>query len=166
MRIWADADNSGTENAGDRSFDSMVPLAPFMLAGTYNPGQLQIVREIKYATGPDFDTAVFSGNLADYSFFDFGDFVQVSDLVGLEGTDTLKHIERLQFADQTVVLDGTDNEPVGAFNISDTTPMARETLTVSIAGVTDAEHNPGGNITGPVAYFWQVETVAGLGHLR
>ena len=42
VRIWVDANNNSTEDAGDRSFDSMVPLAPFMLAGTYNPGQLQL----------------------------------------------------------------------------------------------------------------------------
>ena len=54
---------------------------------------------------------MFSGNLADYSILPFdndGDGfrrdVVVTDNVGTDGTDTLKHIERLQFADQAVVL--------------------------------------------------------------
>ena len=38
----------------------------------------------------------------------FDDRFVVSDNVGTDGVDTLKHIERLQFADQAVVLGGTD----------------------------------------------------------
>ena len=49
------------------SFDRMQDMVPFMLNGTYNPGQLKAVREILYADGPDFDTARFTGNLADYT---------------------------------------------------------------------------------------------------
>src|SRR5262249_52198092 len=45
------------------SFNSMVPMIPFMVNGTYDPGQLQIVREILYSPTPDFDTAKFRGNL-------------------------------------------------------------------------------------------------------
>ncbi len=87
------------------SFDSMEPMIPLMVAGTYNPGQLQIVREILYTTGPtDFDTAEFNGDRANYTIVDNldGTFT-VTDNVGTEGTDTLKHIERLQFADQAIV---------------------------------------------------------------
>ena len=51
----------------------MTPMIPFMLDRTYNPGQLVIVREIKYSTSPDFDTAVFTGNLADYGILHFDD---------------------------------------------------------------------------------------------
>ena len=60
---------------------------------------------------PDFDTAVFTGNFADYSILPFDDNgdgyrrqVRRTDNVGTDGVDTLKHIERLQFADQSVVL--------------------------------------------------------------
>ena len=45
----------------------MADLVPDMLAGTINPGQLEIVREIKTAVGPDFDTAMFSGPRANYT---------------------------------------------------------------------------------------------------
>jgi hypothetical protein len=50
------------------TFDSMEPMISHMLSGEWNPGQLQIVREILFADGPDFDTAAFSGALADYTF--------------------------------------------------------------------------------------------------
>ena len=78
--------------------------------------------------------------------------------MGGDGIDTLKHIERLSFADQTIVLvPGANNEPVGGPTIVGT-PIEDQPLTVSIAGVTDADE-----ITTPVAYFWQVETVPDSG---
>ena len=55
----ADVDHTGPTIA---SFDRMQDMVPFMLDGTYNPGQLKAVREILYATGPDFDTAVLTGS--------------------------------------------------------------------------------------------------------
>ena len=60
----ADVNHTGTEIA---SFDRMQDMVPLMLDGTYNPGQLKAIREILYADGPDFDTARFTGNLADYT---------------------------------------------------------------------------------------------------
>ena len=95
-----------------RSVDSLAELIPDMLAGTINPGQLQIVREILPGSGGfNFDTAVFSGNLADYTIVinDNGtplvfsdDIVTVTDnVVGRDGIDRLTHIERLQFNDLT-----------------------------------------------------------------
>ena len=50
------------------SFDSMTDttLQSNMLNGTWNPGQLQIVREILTSATSDFDTAMFSGDIADY----------------------------------------------------------------------------------------------------
>ena len=165
ISVRQNLDGTGPEIA---TFDSMTQMVPDMLSRKYNPGQLQIVREIKYASGPDFDTAVFLGNRADYTITTnnngtptntLDDIVTVTDNVGTDGTDTLKHIERLQFADQAIVLGGLDKQPVGAITVSDTTPAERELLTASIAGVTDADNisvaNPEGHITGPVAYFWQ-----------
>src|SRR5262249_60728706 len=98
------------------SADSMTQLVDAMLAGIYGAGQLQIVREILYANGPDFDTAAFSGNLADYTFtvdgatVDADDLaaasaaagpeavVTVTDTVGGDGADTIRHLRRLQVA--------------------------------------------------------------------
>jgi Ca2+-binding RTX toxin-like protein len=167
------------------SADSMVDLIPAMMAGVYNPGQLQIVRELKYSATPDFDTAQLAGPLANYSFTLNGVAVDAAGLVGAhgediitvtdngagggakaEGTDTLRHIERLQFSDQALVLGGLNHQPVGSLTISDANPTEDEVLTVSIAGVTDADNvkgtNTTGAITGTVSYFWQGELSPGV----
>jgi Ca2+-binding RTX toxin-like protein len=175
ISVRANTDGTGAEIA---SFDSMVPLVQFMMNGTYNPGQLKIVREILSADGPDFDTALFSDVLANYTITvddngtaDIGDdVVTVSHIVGgaagPDGTDTLLHIERLQFADQSIVLGGLNNEPVGQPAVVGT-PSENQPLTVTVAGVTDADNVSAGNPTGavlpPVSYFWQVETNPGSG---
>ena len=164
------------------TFDSMAhpTLLHNMMNGVWNPGQLVATREILPGHG-GFDTANFAGNRADYTviinnhgtplvFSD--DIVTVTDnsVRQVDGTDRLTHMERLQFADQSVVLvPGLNREPVGALTIHDAetnaldnTPTEGQLLRVSIAGVTDAD-NPGGAITGSVAYVWQVELNPGTG---
>ncbi|MGH8432574.1 MAG: peroxidase family protein, partial [Solimonas sp.] len=152
------------------SVNSLTELVPYMLSGEIKPSQLSIVREILNA-GPDFDTAMFSDVRANYSIegqslavpaadVNGDGFISVSHIVngvaGSDGTDKLSNIERLQFADRAVVLvPGLNAEPVGALTISDTTPAVNQVLTVSAAGVTDAD-NPGA-ITGPISFVWQVE---------
>jgi Ca2+-binding RTX toxin-like protein len=156
-------DGSGPEIA---TFDSMTPLVPLMMNGTYNPGQLQIVREILTAPGPDFDTALFSGNRVDYTVVENANgTVTVTDSVaGRDGTDTLSHIERVQFSDQSIVLGGLNSGPVGSLRIDDPTPATGQVLTVSAADITDADNTAtGGAITGPISYFWQFEARPGSG---
>ena len=146
-----------------------------MFSGEINPGQLRVVREILDSDGFSFDTAVFSDVRANYDIAVNGDVVTVTHLVGgvpgIDGTDTLRNIERLQFADQAVVLQGGLNaEPDGLLvildalgnPIGDETPVEGQQLTVSIENVSDAD-NPGGDITGPVAYVWQFEPRPGTG---
>ena len=211
---------------------SMTDLVEQVFSGAINPGQLQIVREIRVDgdAGLDFDTAHFSGalidagadgilgNADDVQQFTFavngveatlaaliangiasGDVLTVTNLVdddgdgvaetpGPDGTDTLRHIERLQFADQTIVLrEGLNAEPVGQLAILDEegipvgTPAEGDVLTVSIAGVTDADNvgpdNATGAIGGAVSYTWQFDPrgdgvfediviATGLGDLR
>ncbi len=97
----------------------------------------------------------------------------VAETPGPEGSDSLRHIERLQFADETIVLrDGLNAEPQGLLVILDdqgdpigaTTPVEGQVLTVSIDNVTDADNtDTGGAITGPVAYVWQFEPRPGTG---
>ena len=180
ISVRANADGTGAEIA---SFNSMADMIPQMLNGTYNPGQLVAVREIKDGTpnapgrADNFDTAVFSGNRADYTvtvnnngtpgnFSD--DIVTVADVdPARDGTDRLTHIERLQFADQNLVLvPGLNAEPVGAPTISDTTPTQGQLLSVSFAGVTDADNPGGGAITGSVSYYWQFEPDRWHGRVR
>jgi Ca2+-binding RTX toxin-like protein len=168
-----------------------LTLASAVFAGTVNPGQLTVVREILSPTtvGSDFDTAVFAntlfdannGNAPNYvirvngAVIDLGPgpialpftipvgaIVTVEDVGALtEGTDTLRNIERLQFADQSVVINGTNAAPTGLAAIAGTA-VEDQVLTASLGTLADAD-NVGGIITGPVAYFWQVELRPGDG---
>src|SRR3954454_17264536 len=54
--------------------------------------------------GNGIDTAVYSGNYADYTIVTKGtgnDKITVTDNVGTDGTDQLKQVEYLQFKDAT-----------------------------------------------------------------
>ncbi len=86
---------------------STTTLQQAVFAGQVDPGNIVIVREILYTPGPsDVDTAVFSGPRADYDVTFPGDRVVVAHTrgTGADGTDTLRNVERLRFADETVVL--------------------------------------------------------------
>ncbi|NLF29749.1 MAG: heme peroxidase, partial [Planctomycetes bacterium] len=176
ISVRANADGSGPEI---RSVDRMADLVDDMLSGAINPGQLVIVREILTAGGPDVDTAVFSDVRANYDITTVDGVTTVTHVVGpdgnegTDGTDRLTNIERLQFADQTVVLvDGLNAEPVGQVAILDETnapesdPAVGQLLRASIAGVTDADNPGGGAVTGPVTYTWQYEPIPGTGAFR
>ncbi len=92
--------------------------------------------------------------------------IQVQAQGTLEGNDTLRHIERLQFTDQSILLDGTNDDPNGLLSIDDTTPAEDQLLRVNALGVTDADNvsttNPTGAITGPISYAWQMEVAEGV----
>jgi Ca2+-binding RTX toxin-like protein len=166
IAVHAGWDASGPTGPQIATFATMADptLMRNMLEGVWNPGQLQIVREI--LDGPaDFDTALYSGNAANYTVAtNLDGSVSVTDNVGTDGSDTLWNIERLQFADQAVVLvPGLNAEPVGQLALSDTTPAINQLLTVSATGISDAD-NAGAGLAGrPVSYFWQAETLAGSG---
>ncbi|KIC82811.1 peroxidase family protein [Pseudomonas sp. C5pp] len=174
ISVRANSDGTGPEIA---SFDSMEPMVPLMLKGTYNPGQLVIVREI--LNGADsYDTAVYSGVASDYSVVVDGNSVIVTDSVaGRDGVDRLTGIERLQFSDGsqasgvgTAVNAGPTGSLVildAATGVRDDTPVSGQLLRVTPLAVHDADNvsatNLTGAITGPVAYYWQVETLPGSG---
>ena len=177
---------------GTVSGDSMKDLQEQVFAGDIAVADLHIVREILTSTTEDFDTAIFSGALLDangnanYAIavngvdrdvtqtitIADGDIVTVTDLTALDGTDTLRNIERLQFTDQALVINGSNAGPTGLLTISDTTPAENQLLTVSgffndpltLANertVTDA-NNVGGQVTEPITYFWQQEVRPGV----
>ncbi|MGQ7814938.1 peroxidase family protein [Metapseudomonas furukawaii] len=160
ISVRQNLDGTGPEIA---SFNSMTEMVPQMLAGTYNPGQLVIVREILQGDA-GLDAAAYRGLSSEYEWTVNPDgSVTITDLVaGRDGTDRLTGIERLQFADGVLDLSGTDARPEGLVSISDGTPEVGSLLTASLEGVSDAD-NAGGTITGPVSYYWQVETVPGSG---
>ncbi|MNZ13650.1 Bifunctional hemolysin/adenylate cyclase precursor [compost metagenome] len=174
ISVRANSNGTGPEIA---SFDSMEPMVPLMLNGTYNPGQLVIVREILSGTD-SYDTAVFSGVATDYSVVVDGNSVIVTDLVdGRDGVDRLTGIERLQFSDSAQasgVGTAVNAGPTGHLAILDAvtglrndTSVSGQLLRVSNVAVHDADNvsatNASGAINGPVAYYWQVETLPGSG---
>ncbi|MEJ5989219.1 peroxidase family protein [Ramlibacter sp. PS3R-8] len=162
-------ENSDGTGAEIRSEDSMIPLVPDMLAGRYNPGQLQIVREILPGNGEfNYDTAMFSGNLDEYDITPLADGGFLVDHARplrpnfSDGIDTVRNVERLQFNDQAMVLAAGNEGPTGLLSLNDGTPQVNQVLTVSSAGIEDADN--GGSIAGSrIAYFWQVESVPGSG---
>jgi Ca2+-binding RTX toxin-like protein len=86
--------------------DSMKTLVNRMFSGEINPSQLEIVRTIRTdTTVGDIDTAIYRGALADYAFGSTADGMLTVTDVGLDpidGSDKLRNIERLQFADATL----------------------------------------------------------------
>ncbi|AYC33300.1 heme peroxidase [Pseudomonas cavernae] len=168
ISVRANADGTGAEI---RSANSMTELQADIFAGTINPGQLVIVREILAGNGGfNFDTAVFSDVRANYviSLPDANGVITVTHqfldgdgnlVLGADGTDRLTNIERLQFNDLSEVLVGGLNaEPLGTVRIDDPTPAVGQLLTVSAANVVDADNTAtGGVITGPIAFFWQAD---------
>ncbi len=174
ISVRANHDGTGPEIA---SFNSMEPMVPFMLNGTYNPGQLVIVREILSGTD-NYDTALFSGVSTDYNVVVDGNSVTVTDLVaGRDGVDHLTGIERLQFSDTsrasgvgTAVNAGPSGHLVildAATGVRDDTPASGQLLKVTNLAVHDADNtsasNASGAINGPMAYYWQVERLPGSG---
>ena len=171
ISVRQNADGTGPEIA---TYDTMtnLELQARVFGGLYNPGQLTIAREILPGSSPDFDTAVFSDVAANYSITTTDEgYLVVAHLAGgapggSDGTDVLRNIERVQFSDQAIIFDGSNDPPSGVLTINDPTPSEDQLLTVSAAGVTDADNvsptNPTGAITGPISYFWQVEVQPGI----
>ncbi|WP_158617366.1 peroxidase family protein [Falsigemmobacter faecalis] len=155
-----------TDNTG-QTLHNGRPLSSLMLERVYNPGQLQIVREILWDDSGT-DTALYWDDLANYeltqnadgsitvSHIDVPDGV-INPATGRafidDGTDRLYNIEYLQFADQRINVGQFFNDPpVGLPLISDTTPTQNAALQVDLAGVSDAD----GISPGSVALQWQV----------
>lgn len=76
--------------------------------------------------GPGLDTAVFSGSISDYSIrYDRSDNTATvtgsmfRQMIGLDGSDTLMNIERLQFADKTFELNNLPRTMTPGFGKSD-----------------------------------------------
>ena len=92
------------------------------------------------------DTAVYSGNYADYSIQSIGDVTVVTDnntADGDDGQDSLRNIQKLQFADQTVNISVNDYAPVLNAPIVDqaATEDISFNFTVPASTFTDADGN-------------------------
>ena len=149
-----DAANPNTEI---KRVDSMKEIQADVFAGVIKPSQLRVVREILTpAAGTHVDTAVFTEPRANYDVTALSTTeMTVTHARGslADGTDTLKHIERLQFADQTVAVGDLVNRPAtGTVNISDTTPTEGQLLTA-----TRAFDDPEGVDESTIRFAWQTE---------
>src|SRR5262249_17725606 len=138
-----DVNHTGPQIA---TYNTMQEMVPLMLNGTYSVSQLQAVRELKFADGADFDTARFQSGLfglgadgvagtAEHQPYTFkvdgvdvtlaqlratglGHVITVTDTVGNDGVDRVMNVERLQFADQSIVLGGVNHQPAGTMALS------------------------------------------------
>jgi Ca2+-binding RTX toxin-like protein len=92
------------------SVNSLNDIQSQLMSGAINPGQLQIVREVlDGAVAGDLDTAVYRGNLSEYAIERHADgryTITHNNLLPAtnDGIDTVRNVEFLRFADQTVSL--------------------------------------------------------------
>lgn len=130
--------------------DSMNQLKARMISGEINPGQLHIVREILQSAtaATDIDTAVYNGNLSDYSIVQNANGTttitdnRAAGVLGNDGVDQIRNIERLQFADRTVSL--TNHAPIAVADTLAATEDVVITFTAAqlLGNDTDADGNP------------------------
>ena len=166
-------------NNGEEFHNSMTTLVARMFAGTINASQLSVVRSIKTAaSNGDVDTAVYSGNIDDYTIVQLGNGVlRVTDnepgdpaTVGLtadDGEDTLYNIERIEFLgggefiNNTVAIgQPTITEADNSYTLGLVSPTETRQLTATPGNIDDPNglSNPG------YTYAWQrsaTGTVAG-----
>ncbi|MGY2746485.1 peroxidase family protein [Arthrobacter sp. UYCu723] len=129
-------------------------LQEAVFAGTVNPGNIVAVREILNGSGGT-DSAVFSGPQANYTVTTTpvgatlgspGSTTTVVDNVGTDGTDTLRNIEVLQFADTVVPnapVIGTATAGNGRATVNWTAPTVGIASSFSVK-VLDVTTNPAG----------------------
>ncbi|QWC85861.1 Ig-like domain-containing protein [Nocardioidaceae bacterium] len=98
-------------------------LQQAVFAGDVDPGDIVIVRELlDGGAADDVDVAVFTGSRDDYTVTVDGEWTTVTDDAGTDGTDRVRNVERLRFADETVDLT--------------VVPAPPELLTATIEGTT------------------------------
>ena len=137
-------------NVEIRSVDSIAALKSEMLTGAINPGQLRIVREIinnPAGAAADVDTAVYADLRANYDVTRNADgtwTVAHSRGTATDGTDTVRHIEQLQFSDMLLNL-------TGAPSIDDLTPTEGQALSASPGAILAFSGVPASAVT----YQWQ-----------
>lgn len=177
-------------------FGGASTLQAAVFNASINPGDIHITREILNSTTDndptsldydgDFDTVEYSGNINEYTIEGagtpngFGDvdgdgFISVShanppdgELLGPDGNDLLRNIERLQFADAALEIAGINNPATGAPIIVDPatlTPVVNPTegdqVRASILGISDLDELP--LLGSQFSFIWQVEEDPGTG---
>ncbi len=133
-----------------------------LATGAINPSQLSIQRTIERGTS-GVDLAVFRGNSADYSIIRNADnTVTVTDnraaVAGLlvDGTDTLRNIEVLRFADGDLDAPRPAGAATGLPRILPAAPTETIALRVDVSTIADA------NGLGTFSYSWESSRDGGL----
>jgi Ca2+-binding RTX toxin-like protein len=161
---WLNVRLTATDKLGNTvNANKMSDLQAAMLNGSIDPGTIKVVREILTTPNdPSCDTAVFSDSRANYTITQNanGTFT-VSHLggLGIDGVDTVRNIERLQFADKYVSIGAPGTclpNATGTVTISSTTPTENQGLTAT-AAITD----PDGFDPTKVVLTWQYQNAAG-----
>ena len=152
----------GSDTIEGRGGDDFIDGDAYLHVGlTARVAGGDIIREIRTpAAGTDIDTAVFSDAIANYDIINNGDGTHtVAHARGTQtdGTDTLRHIERLSFTDQLLAIGGPNAPATGTVNIDDTTPEEDQLLTA-----TQAFSDLNGINTGTIQFVWQAETGPGV----
>ncbi|MGB3166884.1 MAG: peroxidase family protein, partial [Alteraurantiacibacter sp.] len=179
VRISITAPDSDVEIATVTSLKDRIvidgkekPVSTHLIAGRIKPSQMHIVREIVIEREfGDEDTAVYYDDFENYEIVNNGDgsltITHTDPTDGIidpftgkprisDGTDIVRHVEWLQFADQIV-----DARPflnaaaTGAAVISDTTPTEGQELTLDTSSIMDA------NGIGDFVFQWQVSDDGG-----
>jgi Animal haem peroxidase/Fibronectin type III domain/RTX calcium-binding nonapeptide repeat (4 copies) len=108
-----------------------------VFAGRVNPGNIVIVREVlSTPNSGDIDTVQFTGALADYTITNVDGVLTVShNGAGIDGTDTVRNAERLQFSDQTITLATPAAPIIGTATAGNTTASVSFTPPASAGGL-------------------------------
>ena len=105
-------ENGPTGSTVLETHHSMTTLVNKVMSGEINPGQLKIARKIETADGTgDTDIAIFSDVRANYTITgNANGTITVAHTGGsqIDGTDTLRNIERMRFLDMELPVAPTD----------------------------------------------------------
>jgi Ca2+-binding RTX toxin-like protein len=159
LNVQLRAPNPATPDPNDSQLvDSLHALRADVFAGRINPGEISIVRSIVTggANPSDVDTAVYSGNLAEYSLGVVGGVVTVNHNGGVDGVDTLRNVELLRFLDQTIPVP-VNSPATGTILVSDATPAEDQLLTATVSTLVD----PDGIDNATLVLQWEAETAPG-----
>jgi Ca2+-binding RTX toxin-like protein len=107
LNVQLQVPDISTPVAGDTKLvDSMTEVRADVFAGRIDPGDIKIIRTIEAGAPGNVDTAVFSGPRADYDITPNINSTRMTIVhargTALDGTDSVRNVERLVFSDQTV----------------------------------------------------------------
>ncbi len=119
--------------------DSMSAFRTQVAAGTLDPGTIGIARTlVDPGPGTATDTAVFTGNRAEYVITTNPSSVTVDHQGGVDGVDTLWNVERIQFLDQLVSIAPTATAAPTTLTFASqviSTTSAAQVVTISNTGL-------------------------------